>query len=84
VPGDPNNAFTHLQPSAAICSHLHCTKGRIMPKKDQHQAPDRTESVENIDPTELELQELEEMSAPGFWEGVTIGVTIVTAIVTAT
>ncbi len=55
-----------------------------MPKKDQNQAPDRTESVENIDPTELELQELEEMSAPGFWEGVTIGVTIVTAIVTAT
>ena len=39
-----------------------------MPKKDQNQAPDRTESVENIDPTELELQELEEMSAPGFWE----------------
>ncbi len=34
--------------------------------------------------TELELQELEEMSAPGFWEGVSIGVTIVSTIVAAT
>jgi hypothetical protein len=34
--------------------------------------------------TELELQELEEMNAPGFWEGVSIGVTIVSTIVAAT
>jgi len=33
---------------------------------------------------EVELQELEEMSAPGFWEGVSIGVTIVSTIVAAT
>ncbi len=54
-----------------------------MPKKDQDQSTQQ-ESVESIDPTELELQELEEMSAPGFWEGVSIGCTIVTAVVTAT
>lgn len=34
--------------------------------------------------TELELQELEEMSAPGFWEGVSIGVGIVSSIIAAT
>lgn len=40
--------------------------------------------VQNAEPDELELQELEEMSAPGFWEGVSIGVTIVSTIIAAT
>lgn len=38
----------------------------------------------SAEPGELELQELEEMSAPGFWEGVSIGVTIVSTIIAAT
>lgn len=36
------------------------------------------------EPVELELQDLEEQTAPGFWEGVSIGITIVSTIVTAT
>lgn len=34
--------------------------------------------------SELDLQELEEMTAPGFWQGVSIGVTIVSTIIAAT
>ena len=39
--------------------------------------------VENFELVELEMQELESLEAPGFWEGVSIGVAISASVVTS-
>ncbi|MFB7931421.1 MULTISPECIES: daptide-type RiPP [Streptomyces] len=40
-------------------------------------------TVENIEPVELEMQELEALEAPGFWTGVSVGTAISASVATS-